>query len=94
MPIQERKVREMGELNTHQRLELIYQHKQADRVPMIDVPWVTTIRRWQDEGMPKDVNFIDYLGLDRICKFEVDNSPRFPIRIISQDDKFVTRTNE
>ena len=23
----------MGELNTHQRLELIYQHKQADRVP-------------------------------------------------------------
>ena len=84
----------MKELTTHERLERIYQHKEPDRVPMIDVPWGTTIRRWQQEGMPADTNFIDHFGLDKICKFDVDNSPRFPVQILSEDDKFVTRTNE
>ena len=84
----------MKELTTHERLKLIYKHEEPDRVPIIDVPWVTTIRRWQREGMPENTNFIDYLGLDKICKFEVDNSPRFPIQVLKKDDVFLTRTNE
>ena len=82
------------EMTTHERVLLSYQHKEADRVPVIDVPWGTTIQRWQREGMPENTDFIEYLGLDRICKFDVDNSPRFPVKILGEDEKFVTRTNE
>ncbi len=84
----------MKELTTHERMELVYKHQEPDRVPIIDVPWGTTIRRWQKEGMPTETDFIHNLAIDKICKFEVDNSPRFPISILSQDDKFQTRTNE
>ena len=84
----------MNELTTHQRLEMIYKHQEPDRVPIIDVPWGTTIQRWQREGMPEGADFIDYLGLDKICKFDVDNSPRFPVKVLSGDEKFIIRTNE
>ncbi len=84
----------MKELTTHERVAEAYRHHEADRVPVIDVPWGTTIRRWKREGMPEDADFIDWFGLDRICKLEVDNSPRFPVKILSQDEHFTVRTNE
>jgi len=84
----------MRELNTHERMELVYKHQEPDRVPMIDVPWGTTIQRWKKEGMPQDAEYIPYFGMDKICKFEVDNSPRFPIKVLSEDEKFIVRTNE
>ncbi|WP_166542594.1 hypothetical protein [Acutalibacter sp. 1XD8-36] len=44
-------------MTTKERFERIYQHKEADRVPVFDSPWAGTIARWEREGMPKGVDW-------------------------------------
>ena len=39
-------------MTTRERFARMYAHQEADRVPMMDGPWETTITRWQKEGMP------------------------------------------
>jgi len=80
------------ELTTYERVKRAYDHKEGDRVPMIDVPWTSAIARWRREGMPEDADYTEYFGLDLICKFEVDNSPRFPAGILEENERFVTKT--
>ena len=38
-------------MNTHERFARMYAHQEADRVPMMDSPWDTTIERWRREGL-------------------------------------------
>ncbi|MFO8009131.1 MAG: hypothetical protein R6V05_15510, partial [Candidatus Brocadiia bacterium] len=66
----------MNEMTSHERFSRMYEHREADRVPIIDSPWPATIERWQSEGMPEDVDWADYFGLDRTARIGVDNSPR------------------
>jgi uroporphyrinogen decarboxylase len=37
----------MAELTTHERVKRMYEHGEADRVPITDSPWGATIERWQ-----------------------------------------------
>ena len=69
-------------------------HQDADRVPVTDSPWGATIERWQREGMPVDVSYVDYFGLDKIAHFGVDNSPRYPIRVVEETDEYVLYHSE
>jgi len=80
------------ELTTRERMERAYRHQEGDRVPMIDVPWTTALSRWRREGMPGEADFQEYFGLDRIAKFEVDNSPRYPVRVVEENERFITKT--
>lgn len=79
----------MGEMTTRERFQRMYQHKPADRVPMLGGPWGTTIARWQREGLPKDVDFADYFGLDHVAGVGGDNSPRLPYKLIEETDEYV-----
>ena len=38
-------------MTTHERILRMYQHREADRVPIIDHPWRGAIARWEREGM-------------------------------------------
>ena len=58
----------MSEMTSHERFKRMFEHKDADRVPIIDDPWEVTIERWHREGMPKDVSFVDYFGLDHVVE--------------------------
>ena len=49
------------------RIMAAYRGEPADRVPIIDIPWTATIERWQREGLPADVSFVDYCGLDHVA---------------------------
>ena len=64
-------------MNSWERIKRMYEHKEADRVPIIDDPWAGTIRRWQNEGMPKDVLWEDYFDVDKFGVFQVDITPRY-----------------
>jgi uroporphyrinogen decarboxylase len=70
------------EMTTHERMLRMYNHQEADRIPIIDSPWGSTIERWQREGMPKEVSYVDYFGLDRLAHISVDNSPRYERTVI------------
>jgi uroporphyrinogen decarboxylase len=55
-------------MSTHERVARMYAHQEADRILITDSPWRTTIERWQREGMPEDVRYVDYFGLDRFAQ--------------------------
>lgn len=83
----------MLEMTTRERMSRMFEHEEADRVPIIDIPWVTTVERWHREGMPEDVDYIDYFGLDRISSILVDNSPRYPESVVEETEDYVVKTS-
>jgi len=80
------------ELTSHERMRRMYAHQEADRVPVTDSPWNATVERWQQEGMPADMGYVDFFGLDKIAHIGVDNSPRYPTRIVEETDEYITNT--
>jgi len=70
----------------------MFAHKEADRVPVTDSPWRATIERWQREGMPKDVSYVDYFDLDGVATILIDNSPRYPTRIVEETEDRIVET--
>lgn len=78
----------MKEMTTRERFKRIYEHKTADRVPMLGNPWGTTVERWRREGLPADADFADYFGLDHVAGVSGDTSPRFPTRTVEETDEY------
>jgi len=77
-------------MTSHERFTRMFEHREADRIPIIDDPWDATIDRWHSEGMPKDVSYVDYFGLDRTALIMVDNSPRYERRVVEETDTYRT----
>jgi len=87
----------MREMTTHERVTRMFEHKEADRVPVIDYPWSSTLRRWRRESLPEDVEYDEYLQLDRFAGMgdwdgKVDCSPQFPAAVIEETDEYVVET--
>lgn len=84
----------MDKMTTYERVKRMFEHKEADRAPITDGPWATTIERWHREGMPRDVSYRDYLGLDLFETIMPDNSPRFPHEVLEEtEDYTIVKTN-
>lgn len=86
----------MEELTSLERIKRMYDHKEADHVPITDSPWGSTIERWKKEGMPGNVSYVDYFGLEKIAgvgTWQVDNSPRFPVKILEETEEYITETS-
>ena len=79
-------------LTSRERFARIYQHKDADRIPIFDDPWHSTIARWHREGMPEGMSYIDYFGLDHIFQLGSDNSPQYETKLIEDTEDYVIRT--
>ena len=80
------------ELTSHERFTRMYAHQEADRIPVIDSPWDSTIKRWHNEGLPENVSYVDFFGLDKIAHIGVDNSPRYPVRVVEETEDYITVT--
>jgi uroporphyrinogen decarboxylase len=78
----------MDPLTTHQRFTRVYAHQEADRVPIIDIPWDATLERWRREGMPAGTDYVTFFDLDRIVGINVDNSPRYPERVLEETAEY------
>jgi uroporphyrinogen decarboxylase len=84
----------MQPMSSHERFRRMFKHQDADRIPIIDGPWSATIERWQSEGMPADVSYVDYFDLDRFVSLQfTDNSPRFPAVTLSETETERTFTS-
>ena len=81
----------MSAMTSRERFRRMFQHKEADRVPIVASPWGTTIERWQREGMPKDVEVADYFGLDHCVSVGGDNSPRYEERVVEETDEYIVK---
>ncbi len=83
-----------SEMTMHERMTSVYEHRESDRCPIVDLPWPSTLERWHREGLPSDADWIDYVGADRIEAITVDNSPRFPVQVLEETDEYIIHTNE
>jgi uroporphyrinogen decarboxylase len=82
----------MSAMTTHERMTRMFEHREADRVPIFDGPWPSTIERWHREGMPAGADYVDYFDLDHGAWIGTDNSPRYEARVIEETDAQVTHT--
>ena len=62
-------------------------HQQADRVPIDDTPWQTTVERWHREGLPEGQTPRDYFGYERVGQ-GADLSFQLPIRTLEETDTY------
>jgi len=84
----------MSQMTSHERFSRMFEHRDADRVPIIDSPWGATIERWQREGMPTDVSYVDFFDLDRVAGIQVNTSPRYPTETLEETDAYTITTSE
>ena len=82
----------MAEMTSRERFARMFEHRDADRVPIIDGPWGATIERWHREGMPEDADFVDFFGLDHMVHIGADNSPRYEAKVVEETDEYVINT--
>jgi uroporphyrinogen decarboxylase len=66
-------------------------HKEADRIPIHDSPWGSTIARWQKEGLPTEIPVAEYFGYE-LASFGADCSPRFPLKILERNPVYIVET--
>ena len=79
----------MSEMTSRERFQCMYDHKEADRVPIVGAPWNSTLERWRREGMPEDVPFTEYFGLDHVDHVGGDITPHLGRRVIEETDDYV-----
>ena len=80
-------------MTTWERMKRMYEHKEADRIPITDGPWAGTLARWRREGMPEGVDWRDYFDVDKIAGIgPLDITPRLPEVILEETDRYVIRT--
>lgn len=84
----------MHEMTTHERIKRIFEHREADRIPILEGHWDSTLVRWKKEGMPEGVDYREYFGIDRIEWIKLDNSPGYEEKIIEEDDEHVVFTTK
>jgi uroporphyrinogen decarboxylase len=80
----------MSELTTFERMKLLYEHRESDRVPITDGPWGSTLERWHKEGLPADVPWDVYFGLDKFAGIGADNGPQYPTELIEETEEYTT----
>ena len=81
-------------MTSNERIRRMFEHKEADRIPITDSPWSGTIRRWQNEGMPKDADWRTYFDIDYVDTLSVDVSPRYEQTLIEETDEYEIRKTQ
>jgi len=75
-------------MTSRERILLALEHKEADRVPIHDSPWSSTINRWRREGLPEDIPPDEYFGYE-IVGIGFDSGPRFPVEVLEKNERFI-----
>jgi uroporphyrinogen decarboxylase len=82
----------MEKLTSRERFIRTIKRQEIDRIPIMDSPWAGTIARWHREGMPHNVSWIDFFGVDSPVYIGVDTSPRYPGKVLEETDDYVIST--
>ncbi len=79
-------------MNSYERILAMFEHREADRIPMTDSPWEGTLSRWRREGLPANEAWDEHFGFDVIGNFGADTSPRYEEKIVEETETHITRT--
>jgi uroporphyrinogen decarboxylase len=78
-------------MSPQERVRTAIERKVPDRVPVQDEPWAATVRRWEGEGLPVGKLPADLFAYE-IEGIDADLTPRFPVKVLEEDDEYVVET--
>ena len=78
-------------MTARERMLMALGHEEPDRIPIHDSPWVSTVERWHDEGLPPEANPAEYFDYEMVT-YGADTSPRFPVEVVEEDEEYIVRT--
>lgn len=76
-------------MNGQERVLRVLSGRIPDRIPRDDGYWETTLSRWHQEGLPRNVSPHDFFQMD-IVRIGGDYTMQFPVRVVEETP--VTRT--
>lgn len=79
-------------MTSRERILLALDHREADRVAIHDSPWFTTVRRWHEEGLPRDQDPGEYFGYE-MSGFGADTSFQLPTETVEETDEYTIVRN-
>jgi len=79
-------------VTSRERVLAALNHREADRVPIDDSPWTTTVRRWHQEGLPEGVSPQQYFGFE-FSGIGADLSLGMPTEIVEETDEYIIAWN-
>lgn len=74
-------------MTPRERINTLLSKGIPDRVPIHDTYWETTLQRWWEEGLPKDVSPDEYFQTE-ITRIGGDHSMQFPFRTEEETDRY------
>jgi hypothetical protein len=74
-------------MTARERVTLALQHHEADRIPMQDSLWSTTLHRWQQEGLPEMPPHPEYLGWE-LAGFGDDETLQLPAECLEETEAY------
>jgi len=84
-------------MNDRERFSACMHYQPVDRIPLWDFGfWEETLKRWRQEGLPRDVHLNTYFGMDRqweIVPVNVGMVPPFDEEILEVDELTETVIN-
>ncbi|MFV0400546.1 MAG: uroporphyrinogen decarboxylase family protein [Oscillospiraceae bacterium] len=80
-------------MTSKERIMRMYEHQEADRVPIVDSPWEGTLSRWRREGMPAGVDWRDFFDVDKSEIVGVDITPRYEVKVLEETDRYRISTS-
>ncbi|GAH21373.1 unnamed protein product, partial [marine sediment metagenome] len=78
-------------MTSRERIKSVLKHEEPDRVPIHDTLWRATLNRWRREGLPEDIPVEEHFGYE-ITLIGFDPTPRFPVKTLEKNDKFIIQT--
>jgi len=88
--------RENKDMTPRERFLAIMRYEPVDRLPVMAVePFETTaIERWRKEGLPSNVDAVDFLGMSKLIHVPVSFAPipAFEHKVISEDEEYIVET--
>ncbi len=79
-------------MDSRERVLAALHHKEPDRVPIADSPWMTTLARWRREGLPPDVDVGEYFGYD-FAGFGANTTLMLPEETLEETDDYIIQRN-
>lgn len=82
-------------MTSKERLKVVLNGGVPDRVPVCEVSiWEPTFDRWHKEGMPEDIDYNDYFGLDKIGIIPFNCSLQFKKETVEETEEYIIEKDE
>ena len=78
-------------MTSRERIKIVLEHREPDRVPVQDSPWGSTIARWHKEGLLEEIPVEEYFDYELVC-LGADLSARYPVQILEKNEKYILTT--